>query len=154
MSFISNSTEIARNLAEEQAKPIGLFTGLFKNITKAFEEHKQHLEERVIAQREKKIILAEEEQKIEAETPKSFLKAMLDKWLFDEERVPQISAIQQDYSRELVHIGGDKTSSIPIEPEPQKSDSLLAMLGNLPSPSTPAVARSHSQDVGRGFSLA
>lgn len=156
MSFLSNSPDRNRNLAIEQEKPLGLFAGLFEGISKAFEEHKQNLQERVMARRERIRGAAEEKQELAAETPKPFLLAMLDKWLFGEEKdVPKMPPAPER-EKELVHIGADKTALIdnPAALAQQRDPSFLELTNNSLKPTpTPSVHSSQSADVGWSRSL-
>jgi len=144
MGTIAGQIDLPRELAEEQKKPIGLFAGVLKIFTK------EYLQERVMALREKKLETSEGQQiAAEAETSKSFLLGLLDRWLFKEQALSAAATPEAPVqAKELVDIGMDKNSFRDNPEAASQRDSLLASLGELKSPHTPAVARSHSQNLG------
>ncbi len=141
--------ESKRTLANEQEKPLGLFAGLFKGFSEAFEEHKQNLQELVMAQRER---IAK------AEKDKPFPLAMLDAWLFSEEKEVAKTPPAPERDKELVHIGADRTALIdnPAALAQQRDPSFAELMNNSLKPTpTPSVAvhSSQSADVGWSRSL-
>ena len=142
-----------RNLANEQEKPVGLFAGLFQGIIDTFREHEQHLRELVIAQREKKLEISENQQlSIEPEASRSWVLGLLEEWLFKKELMASIKPEAPAQTKELVHIGLGAKDAYIDKPDAlaQNQGPSLGDLGNLPSPHTPMniVGRSQSQNVG------